>query len=83
MLTMVPQGKFFFLGCRELVGTQQLIPECGLGEAGLRQQDWLEELPIPFERPVSTEHARRDMFIFADSRGLGPVRTMSNTTFWG
>ena len=80
---MVTQGNSLFLGYREVVGRQQPMRECGLGDAGLRQQAQREELPIPFERPVSTAQVRRHIILFADSRGLGPVLTMSNMTFWG
>ena len=33
MLTMVTQGKPLFLGYRELLGRQQLMQDCGVGEA--------------------------------------------------
>ena len=65
MLTIVTQGKSLLLGYRELVGRQQQIQDCVLGEAGLRQQAQLENLTKLFEQLVSTEQVRRHRCILA------------------
>ena len=72
-LTMVTQGKALFLGYRELLGRQQLMQDCGLGEAGLPEQAQREVTTIHFDQRISSGGVRRQMINFAYSRGLGPV----------
>ena len=58
MLTRVTQGKPLFLGYRELLGRQQLMQDCRVGEAGLCKQAQLEEMTIHFDQLISTEGVR-------------------------
>ena len=55
MPTMLTQGKAIFLGCRESVGRQQLMQNCGGELSGLRDQAQLERMAIRFDQLISTE----------------------------
>ena len=82
MLTCIPQGKPYFLGYRELLGRQQPVQECRLGEVRLRKQAQQEEMSIPFAQLVSREGVRRQIINSAHDRELGPVPKTSNHS-WG
>ena len=53
------QGKALVLGYRELLGRQQLMQDCGVGVAGLRNHAQLEEMTILFDQLISTEKGKK------------------------
>ena len=72
-------GKTPFLSFWEVLGRQQLVLDCGVGDAGLRRQAQQEELVRA--QLVSRESVRRQLIKFAYDRTLGPVLNTPKSYF--
>ena len=76
---MVGQRKLILLGCKEKVNRQQLIYEESKGEEAIRKQACRQMQEVPYAELLAKERLRRQMIVFAHTRGLGPANDMAQS----